>query len=170
VTKAVQDLMVEVARIRDAFHAAIYSSPDLEAAMALTTTGCTLTNLPAGTGGTGDGLRRHLAEDVLPHLPTDLSFRRVSRTGDRWRVAQEDLVGFTHDRELPWLLPGLAPTGRPVEVLAISVVTIERFQIASHRTLWDQATLLAQLGLGHDQLGSVASTRQPPRGVGPASS
>ncbi len=36
-TKAVQDLMVEVARIRDAFHAAIYSSPDLEAAMALTT-------------------------------------------------------------------------------------------------------------------------------------
>jgi carboxymethylenebutenolidase len=107
---------------------------------------------------------------VLPHLPTDLSFRRVSRTGDRWRVAQEDMVGFTHDRELPWLLPGVAPTGRQVEVLAISVVTIERFRIASHRTLWDQTVLLAQLGLGHDQLGSVASTSQPPRGVGPASS
>jgi carboxymethylenebutenolidase len=169
VTKAVQDLMVEVARIRDAFHAAIYSSLDLEAAMALTTTGCTLTNLPSGTGGTGAGLRRYLAEDVLPHLPADLSFRRVSRTGDRWRVAQEDMAGFTHDRELPWLLPGLAPTGRRVEVLAVSVVTIERSRIASHRTLWDQITLLAQLGLG-DQQGSVASTRQPPCGVGPASS
>ncbi len=169
-TKAVQDLMVEVARIRDAFHAAIYSSLDLEAAMALTTTGCTLTNLPSGTGGTGEGLRRYLAEDVLPQLPTDLSFRRVSRTGDRWRVAQEEMVGFTHDRELPWLLPGVAPTGRHVEVLAVSVVTIERSRIASHRTLWDQTTLLAQLGLGHDQLGSVASTRQPPCGVGPARS
>jgi carboxymethylenebutenolidase len=170
VTKAVQDLMVEVARIRDAFHAAIYARPDLEAAMALTTTGCTLANLPSGTGGTGDGLRRYLAEDVLPHLPAGLSFRRVSRTGDRWRVAQEDMVGFIHDRELPWLLPGVAPTGRGVEVLAILVVTIERARIASHRTLWDQTTLLAQLGLGHDQLGSVASTRQPPCGVGPASS
>jgi carboxymethylenebutenolidase len=169
-TKAVQDLMVEVARIRDAFHAAIYSRPDLDAALALTTTGCTLTNMPAGTGGTGDGLRRYLAEDVLPHLPTDLSWRRVSRTVDRWRVAQEDMVGFTHDRELPWLLPGVAPTGRQVEVLAISVVTIERSRLASHRTLWDQTVLLAQLGLGHDQLGSVASTSQPPRGVGPASS
>jgi carboxymethylenebutenolidase len=169
-TKAVQDLMVEVARIRDAFHAAIYSSADLEAAMALTTPGCTLTNIPSGTGGTGEGLRRYLAEDVLPHLPADLSFRRVSRTGDRWRVAQEDMVGFTHDRELPWLLPCVAPTGRHVEVLAVSVVTIERSRIASHRTLWDQTALLSQLGLDLDQLGSVASTRQPPCGVGPASS
>jgi carboxymethylenebutenolidase len=169
-TKAVQDLMVEVARIRDAFHAAIYSSPDLDAAMALTTTGCALTSLPAGTGGTGAGVRRYLADDVLPHLPTDLSFRRLSRTVDRWRVAQEDMVGFTHDRELPWLLPGVAPTGRHAEVLAISVVTIERSRIASHRTLWDQTALLSQLGLDHDQLGSVASTSQPPRGVGPASS
>jgi hypothetical protein len=33
-------------------------------------------------------------------------------------------------------------------VLAISVVTIERSLIASHRTLWDQSALLTQLGLG----------------------
>lgn len=147
-TKAVQDLMVEVARIRDAFQAAIYSAPSLDAALALTTPGCTLTNIPSGTGAAGEGLRRYLAEDVLPHLPADLTFRRISRTGDRWRVAQEDMVSFTHDRELPWLLPGVAATDRRVEVLAVSVVTIERSRIAAHRTLWDQLSLLAQLGLG----------------------
>jgi carboxymethylenebutenolidase len=146
-TKAVQDLMVEVARIRDAFQAAISSAPSLDAALALTTPGCTLVNIPTGTGAAGEGLRRYLAEDVLPHLPADLTFRRISRTGDRWRVAQEDMVSFTHDRELPWLLPGVAATGRRVEVLAVSVVTIERSRIASHRTLWDQMSLLAQLGL-----------------------
>lgn len=146
-TKAVQDLMIEVARVRDAFQAAVYSGPSLEAAMALTTTSCTLMNIPSGSGATGGGLRRYLAEDVLPHLPTDLTFRRISRTSDRWRVAQEDMVGFTHDRELPWLLPGVVPTGRHVEVLAVSVVTVERSRIASHRTLWDQTALLAQLGL-----------------------
>jgi carboxymethylenebutenolidase len=145
VTKAVQDRMVEVARIRDAFQAALYSSPDLEGAMARVTPGCTLVNIPAGTGASGDGLREYLAADVLPHLPADLSFRRLSRTFDRWRVAQEDMVSFTHDRELPWLLPGVAPTHRPVEVLAISIVTVERNLIASHRTLWDQTSLLAQL-------------------------
>jgi carboxymethylenebutenolidase len=146
-TKAVQDRMVEVARIRDAFHAAIYSSPGIEKAMGLAAPGCTLTNIPAGTGASGDDLRRYLAEDVMPHLPADLTFRRVSRTFDRWRVAQEEMVGFTHDRELPWLLPGMAATHRPVEVLAMSIVTVERSQIVSHRTLWDQTALLAQLGL-----------------------
>jgi carboxymethylenebutenolidase len=146
-TKGVQDRMNEVARVRDAFHTAICSTANLEAAMALTTAGCTLINIPSGSGATGEGLRRYLAEDVLPHLPADLTFRRISRTGDRWRVAQEDLVSFTHDRELPWLLPGVAATDRHVEVLAISVVTVERSLVASHRTLWDQTALLTQLGL-----------------------
>ena len=146
-TKAVQDRMVEVERIRDAFHAAIYTTPDLEKALRLAAAGCTLTNIPSGRGAAGDGLRRYLAEDVLPHLPSDLSFRRLSRTGDRWRVAQEEMVSFTHDTEMPWLLPGVAPTHRRAEILAVSVVTIERNLVASCRTLWDQTTLQAQLGL-----------------------
>lgn len=147
-TKAVQDRMGEVERIRDAFHAAIYTTPDLEQAMRLAAAGCTLANIPSGGGAAGDGLRRYLAEVVLPHLPADLSFRRLSRTGDRWRVAQEEMVSFTHDTELPWLLPGVAPTHRRAEFLAVSVVTIERSLIVSCRTLWDQTTLQAQLGLG----------------------
>ena len=148
-TKAVQDRMVEVARIRDAFQTAVFAQRDLDRAMALATSGCTLINIPANRGAGGDQLRRYLAEEVLPHLPADLTFRRISRTGDRWRVAQEDLVSFSHDREMPWLLPGMPPTHRHVEdVLAISVVTIERSLIASHRTLWDQTALLTQLRPG----------------------
>ena len=140
--------MVEVARIRDAFQTAVFVKPDLDAAMALTTGGCTLISIPSGRGASGDDLRRYLAEEVMPHLPADLRFRRLSSTGDRWRVAREDLVSFTHDRKLPWLLPGVPPTHRRVEdVLAISVVTIERSLIASHRTLWDQTALLTQLAL-----------------------
>ena len=76
-----------------------------------------------------------------------------AHTGNRWRVAEEDLVSFTHDRELPWLLPGVPPTHRRVEeVLAVWVVAVERSLIASHRTLWDQTALLTQLGLAHDMV------------------
>lgn len=146
-TKAVQDLMVEVARVRDAFHAAVYSARSLEVALARTAAECVLVNLPVGTGAGDGGLRRYLAEDVLPHLPADLSFRRISRTTDRWRVAQEDMVAFTHDRELPWLLPGVGPTGRRAEVLAVSIVSVRGSLVTSHRTLWDYSGLLAQLGL-----------------------
>jgi hypothetical protein len=42
-TKGVQDRMVEVERIRDAFQSAIFSAAGLEAALALTT--------PSGPGG-----------------------------------------------------------------------------------------------------------------------
>jgi carboxymethylenebutenolidase len=153
-TKGVQDRMIDVERIRDAFHAAIYTAADVDAAAALATDDIAVVNHPTGSGATGVAdLRRYLRTDVLPHLPADLAFRRISRTGDRWRVAQEDMVSFTHDRELPWLLPGVAPTGRCVEVLAVSVVLVRRSAVEQHRTLWDVTTLLAQLGVEPARLG-----------------
>jgi len=146
-TKAVQDMMVAVERTRDAFAAAVRAG-DVDAALAVVTGDVALTTLPAGTGATGaDALRRHLADDVLPHRPADLTTTRVSRTVDRWRVVDEQRVAFTHDRELPWLLPGVAPTGRRVDVLASAGVAVRRERITEHRTLWDQHGLLDQLGL-----------------------
>jgi carboxymethylenebutenolidase len=142
----VQDLMVAVARVRDTFHRAVYVDRDVAAALAQVSDDCTLVHLPSGTGATGRaGLSQFLELDVLPHLPDDLAFRRLSRTVDRWHVAEESLVSFTHDRELPWLLPGRAPTHRPAEVLAVSVVTVMRSVITSHRTLWDLHSLTKQL-------------------------
>lgn len=64
---------------------------------------------------------------------------------DRFRLVDEATVSFTHDRELPWLVPGLEPTERRAEVLAIAIVGFRRGQIASQRILWDHATLTAQL-------------------------
>ncbi|GLZ49923.1 hypothetical protein Acsp06_61080 [Actinomycetospora sp. NBRC 106375] len=146
-TKAVQDLMVAVERTRDAFAAAVRDG-DLDAALAVVADDVVLATMPAGTGAQGAAaLRRHLAEQVLPHRPADLTTRRVSRTGDRWRVVDEEMVTFTHDRELPWLLPGVVPTGRRAEVLAISVVAVRRERVTEVRTLWDHHGLLTQLGL-----------------------
>ena len=58
---------------------------------------CTLRNLPAGTGGSGpDELRGFLGTQLLPHLPADLAFRRLSRTVDRHRVVERR--GRVHPR------------------------------------------------------------------------
>ena len=148
-TTGVQQLMLEIERVRDRFHQAIYAAGDLEAALAAAAADCVLVNTPTGTGATGEAaLRRYLAEDVLPHLPGDLGFARISRTVDRWRVVEEATVGFTHDRVLPWLLPGVPPTHRRAEALCISVVSVRHSRITSHRTLWDVAGMLAQLHPG----------------------
>ena len=155
-TVAIQQLIWQIERTRDGFHRAVYDAADLDAAMATLAEDCTLVNLPVQTGaGGGEAVRRHLAEDVLPNRPDDLTFRRVSRTVDKFRLVEEAVVGFTHDRELPWLLPNVAPTHRRAEVLAISVVTVRHKTrqnvveslITAQRTLWDHAGLVAQLGI-----------------------
>jgi carboxymethylenebutenolidase len=145
-TVAMQTLITRMQAMTDAFHAAIESG-DLDAALAVVAEDGVVEDVPVGGPRSGDELRRHLAHDVLPHLPADLSIRRVTRTADIRTLVDQRLVGFTHDRELPWLLPGVAPTGRPVEVLAISVVAVRKERITEYRTLWDHHGLLSGLGL-----------------------
>jgi carboxymethylenebutenolidase len=147
VTPGIQELMRQNERVWDAHRAAV-AAGDLEAALTGTDATTSLVNLPVGTGGADrDELRRYLADDLLPHLPADLARRRLSRTMDRFRLVEEELVSFTHDRELPWLLPGAAPTHRRAQVVAITIATFRQGRIGAQRTLWDHAGLLAQLGL-----------------------
>ncbi len=151
-TKAVQDLMVEVERIRDRFLDAVLR-PDPDAAHALLTGDATLDVDPAGTGASGaEPIRRFVADRVAPGLPADLTVRRRSRTGDRWRVVDEASVSFTHDREMPWLLPGVAATGRAVEVDLVTVVVVRRSLVSRARLVWDLLGLADQLGLDPREL------------------
>ncbi|HEX4062442.1 MAG TPA: hypothetical protein VHY58_15610 [Streptosporangiaceae bacterium] len=121
---------------------------DVRAAMADMTSEPSVRHLPTMAGAAGAAaVARFYAEELWPALPADLVRTRLSRTVDRFRLAEETMVSFTHDRELPWLLPGVAPTHRPAEVLAITVVGFRRGQIESVRTLWDHATLTARLGV-----------------------
>jgi carboxymethylenebutenolidase len=145
----------------DAHREALLVRGDLAAALAALAALAaepSVTHLPARTGASGHaGVERFYAEQFLPHLPADLALRRISRTVDRWRLVDETTVSFTHDRELPWLLPGVAPTFRRAEVLAIAVVGFGRTRIRTQRVLWDHATLAAQLGIDPAVTGPAAS-------------
>lgn len=154
VTVGIQQLMKQIAEGADAFHRAVYTDRDVDAALAHARDDATLVNLPVDTGASGHGLQCYLT-DVVARLPAELSFRRVSRTVDQRRVVDETQVSFVHDRPVPWLLPGIAPTGRTADVLAISVITfahasrlgVVHSQIVTHRTLWDHVGLLTQLAV-----------------------
>lgn len=165
-TMVIQQLVWRIEAIFDAFTTAVYVDRQVDAAVALLAEDCALRNVPTGTGGETEAeIRRYLAEDVLPNLPDDLTFQRVSRTADQRRVAAEIMIGFTHDRPMPWLLPGVDPTHRRAEVLAVSIVAFRHrtslgaitSRIASHRTLWDHTGLLTQLGVAD----AVAAGRRP---------
>jgi carboxymethylenebutenolidase len=48
---------------------------------------------------------------------------------------------------MEWLLPGVPPTGRRFEVPVVVIVSFEGGKMKSEHLFWDQASVLAQLGL-----------------------
>ena len=147
-TTSIAKFMRDLEQAWDAHQQALLQRRDLAAALASLAAEPAVTHIPAMTGATGrQAVERFYADQVLPYLPDDLELRRISRTVDRWRLVDETTVSFTHDRELPWLLPGAEPTFRRAEVLAIAVAGFHRMKIRSVRVLWDYATLMAQLGI-----------------------
>ena len=62
-------------------------------------------------------------------------------------MTAEPVVNHAHTIEMPWMLPGVAPTGKHAEVALVVVVEFEGDKISGERIYWDQASVLAQVGL-----------------------
>lgn len=45
------------------------------------------------------------------------------------------------------MLPGVAPTGKPVEIPMIAVVQFQGDKLVHEHIYWDQASVLVQIGL-----------------------
>lgn len=99
-------------------------------------------------GGVGfGGVHDFYARYFLPANPADTAAQPVARTIGANRIVEELIHSFTHDIEMPWILPGVPPTGKRVEVALVAVVEFEGDKIAGERIYWDQASVLAQVGL-----------------------
>ena len=95
----------------------------------------------------------------------------ISRTVGENQVVDELVLEFTHDIEMPQLLPGIAPSGRHVQLAFCVVVGFRDGKVAHEHIYWDQASLLAQVGLldpaelpitGAEQAGNVLDPRAHP--------
>jgi carboxymethylenebutenolidase len=104
--------------------------------------------VPALTGASGgEAVRRFYTSQFIGHTPADAVLRPISRTVSSDRVVDEFVLEFTHDAEVPFMLPGVAPTGRKVRVPTVVVMGFEGQKIAYEHIYWDQASVLVQLGL-----------------------
>jgi carboxymethylenebutenolidase len=48
---------------------------------------------------------------------------------------------------MDWMLPGIAPTGRSVEIPTVVIVHFRDGKLAPEHIYWDQASVLVQIGL-----------------------
>jgi carboxymethylenebutenolidase len=105
-------------------------------------------HVPVLTGGVGHAeLRQFYATHFIPKMPPDLEMIPVSRTVGTDQLVDEMVIKFTHSLEMDWMLPGVAPTGRRVEVALVVIVRFRDGKLAHEHIYWDQASVLAQLGL-----------------------
>src|SRR5262249_41395279 len=70
------------------------------------------------------------ANPFLNQIPPDMETVPVSRTIGQDRVVDELIMRFTHSIRLDWLLPGVAPTGRRVELPFVVIVQFEGDKLA----------------------------------------
>ncbi|MES1939717.1 carboxymethylenebutenolidase [Salinisphaera sp. T5B8] len=104
-------------------------------------------HVPTMTGGTGhDYLKRFYKHHFIPKNPADLQMKPISRTVGVDRMVDEFVLCFTHDCEIDWLLPGIEPTGKYVEIPFVAIVTFRGNKLYNEHIYWDQASLLVQIG------------------------
>jgi carboxymethylenebutenolidase len=104
--------------------------------------------VPIMTGGTGgQGVRRFYSEHFINQIPNDATVTLISRTIGKDQVVDELIVSFTHDTQWDYLLPGIPPTGKHVEIPHVVVMKFENGKVAHEHVWWDQASLLVQVGL-----------------------
>jgi carboxymethylenebutenolidase len=71
----------------------------------------------------------------------------VSRTIGEDQLVDEMVFKFTHTIRMDWILPGVAPTGKRVEVPLVAIVRFRDGKLAHEHIYWDQASVLVQIGL-----------------------
>jgi carboxymethylenebutenolidase len=105
-------------------------------------------HVPVMTGGVGrDELREFYSKRFIPQMPPDTGMTPVSRTIGVDRVVDEMVFEFTHTIKMDWMLPGVEPTGKHVKVALVVIVHFRDGKLAHEHIYWDQASVLAQLGL-----------------------
>jgi carboxymethylenebutenolidase len=124
-----------------------FETRDVDATMATMVDEPYVNHIPTMTGGVGrDQLKRFYKYHFIGANPADLRLIPVSRTVGADRLVDEMVCSFTHTSEIDWMLPGIPPTGRRVEIPVVAIVHFRDGKVAHEHIYWDQASVLVQIG------------------------
>ena len=125
-----------------------FSTRDTDDTLATMVEDAYVNHIPVLTGGVGrDQLREFYSKRFIPQMPPDTEMIPVSRTIGNDQLVDEMVFKFTHTIRMDWMLPGVAPTGKHVQVPLVAIVRFREGKLAHEHIYWDQASVLVQIGL-----------------------
>ena len=137
-----------LAKAWDAHLTSEFVAKSPEQALATMTAEPYVNEVPLMIGARGrDEVRDFYANHFLSQIPPDMETVPVSRTVGQDQVVDELILRFTHSIRMDWLLPGIPPTGKRLEVPMVAIVQFEGDKVAHEHIYFDQASVLVQVGL-----------------------
>ena len=125
-----------------------FVTKDVQATMATMVDNPSVDHVPVHTGGVGvAALHAFYRDTFIPSWPDDLRMQPLNRVVGENQIVDEIRISFTHTRQMDWLVPGAAATGKPLTFDLVVVVQFREGKIAAERIYWDQLGVLRQLGL-----------------------
>jgi carboxymethylenebutenolidase len=138
----------DLSALWEAHRACEFVTRDADATMKTMVDEPYVNHVPTLTGGYGQAdLRRFYKHHFIPKNPKDARSIPISRTVGVDRVVNEGVLCFTHDTEIDWMLPGVKPTGKYIEVALVGIITFRGGKLCHEHIYWDQASVLVQVGL-----------------------
>jgi carboxymethylenebutenolidase len=105
-------------------------------------------HVPTGSGGVGKAaLRRYYRDEFIPSIPEDWNITTTNRVITDRCIAEEAKLRFHHTRQMDWFLPGIAPTGKLIEIDIVVFIDFRDGLMAAERIYWDSASVSRQIGL-----------------------
>jgi len=127
-----------------------FDKEDIDATMTTMTADPYVQHVPTLAGGVGyNGVYNFYKNHFIGKMPKDWKITNVSRTVGKDQVVNELIISFTHDREVDYLLPGIAPTGKYVEIPHVVIMKFKNNKISHEHIYWDQASVLVQVYSKH---------------------
>ena len=104
-------------------------------------------HIPTMTGGVGQKMLTQFYQNHFVNSnPPDTSLVPISRTIGATQIVDEMLFCFTHTCVIDWMLPGIEPTGKRVEIPLVAIVKFRGDKLYHEHIYWDQASVLVQIG------------------------
>ncbi|GAP99920.1 ester cyclase [Leptolyngbya sp. NIES-2104] len=125
-----------------------FATHSTEDALATMVEDAYVNHIPVMTGGVGKpAVGEFYSKSFIPQIPPDFELVPISRTIGMDQLVDEMVGKFTHTIQMDWMLPGVAPTGKRVEVPTVAIIRFRDGKVAHEHLYWDQASVLVQLGL-----------------------
>ena len=146
-----------------------FSTRNTEDTLATMVQDAYVNHIPVLTGGSGrDELREFYSKRFIPQMPPDTEMTPISRTIGEDQIVDEMVFKFTHTISMDWMLPGIRPTGKRVEVPLVAIIRFRNGKLAHEHIYWDQASVLVQIGLLDSDKLPVAGVESAKKVVDPS--